>query len=157
MAYGERVETIYLVPPKKDFSKLCDKQELKKYYFGKSWYRETRIKGSIYDSNYPANVTDVRLDKTEIIADCNLINPKNNKNCSNDNREIKVSVVAVDAENDVLTYIYKVSGGKIIGQGADVVWDLSEVKAGIYAIMAAVDDGCGLCGKYITKTVTIKE
>lgn len=56
-----------------------------------------------------------------------------------------------------MIYDYKVSGGKIIGQGANVVWDLSGVKPGTYTITAAVDDGCGLCGKSIIRTVVVKE
>jgi hypothetical protein len=70
--------------------------------------------------------------------------------------QIRVKTTAVDPENDVLTYQYIVSGGKIIGTGAEVVWDLANSPVGTYTITAGVDDGCGICGKTVTKTVTIR-
>ncbi len=154
--YGDRVETIYFIPPNKDYLLLCNKEEVKKYYFGKSWFRESGIKGAILDSNHPANVTNLVLSATEVTAECNSLNAAQNKNCLDGDKKVAVSTTGIDPENDVLTYFYKVSGGKIIGQGAKVIWDLSGVKAGTYTITAAVNDGCGLCGKYITKTVTIR-
>jgi hypothetical protein len=55
-----------------------------------------------------------------------------------------------------LTYNYTVSGGKIIGSGAEVIWDLSNALIGTYTITGGVDDGCGICGATKTKTVVIK-
>ena len=72
------------------------------------------------------------------------------------NKQIKVKTVAADPENDILTYVYNVSGGKIIGGGAEVIWDLSNAFKGTYTITAGVDDGCGVCGRTVTKTVIIK-
>jgi len=68
---------------------------------------------------------------------------------------IDVATTAEDAENDVLKYSNTVSGGRIIGSGANVKWDLSGVHPGTYTITAGVDDGCGICGKTETKTVTV--
>jgi hypothetical protein len=65
--------------------------------------------------------------------------------------------VATDAENDVLTYSYTPSGGRIVGQGANVTWDLSGVRAGTYTITVGVDDGCGICGQTKTQTIEVKE
>ncbi len=97
------------------------------------------------------DVTNLILNQTEIIAACST----NSNACSGDNRSIEVSTEAIDPENDVLLYDYVVSGGKIVGQGAKVVWDLSKVKPGTYTITAAVEDGCGVCGKTITKEVKV--
>ena len=58
--------------------------------------------------------------------------------------------------NDILTYSYTVTGGRIIGTGAKVRWDLTGVRPGTYTITAGVDDGCGLCGATVTKTVVVK-
>jgi len=74
----------------------------------------------------------------------------------NSNKQIMVRTKAVDPEGDVLTYQYTVSGGKIIGTGPEVIWDLTGTPVGTYTITAGVDDGCGICGKTMTKTVTIK-
>jgi hypothetical protein len=57
----------------------------------------------------------------------------------------------------VLTYNYTVSGGRIVGTGANVSWDVSGLTPGTYTITAGVDDGCGLCGKTQTQTITIAE
>lgn len=154
---GDRVETIIFTPSRKDYSLLCDKREVKKYYSSKKWNRYPELKDAILDSNYPANVTDLVLSQTEIIADCSLLNTAQDKNCTKSEKEISVSTTYADPENDVVTFNYYVSGGKILGRGANVVWDLSCEKAGTYTITAAVDDGCGLCGKFITETVIIKE
>ena len=56
----------------------------------------------------------------------------------------------------MLTYNYTVSGGRVVGQGANVSWDLSGVSPGTYTITAGVDDGCGVCGKTQTKTITVE-
>lgn len=92
-------------------------------------------------ANPPADVTNILLSRTEIAL-------------SDTNRTIDVSVEAFNPDNDVLTYNYTVTGGKIVGQGAKVVWDLSGVEPGTYTITVGVDDGCGVCGK--TKTMEIK-
>ena len=84
-----------------------------------------------------------------------LLNANEIRSLSSDHR-IRVRTVATDPENDVLTYQYTVSGGKIIGTGAEVVWDLANTPVGTYTITAGVDDGCGICGKTVTKMVTIK-
>jgi hypothetical protein len=68
---------------------------------------------------------------------------------------VDVSVAAEDPENDVLTYNYTVSGGRTIGTGSNVKWDLSGVYPGSYTTTAGVDDGCGLCGKTQVRTVTV--
>ncbi|MCY7375938.1 MAG: hypothetical protein LH472_08180, partial [Pyrinomonadaceae bacterium] len=114
-----------------------------------------RIK--IIDYNLFANVVNLTLNRNEIITDCPSFDSTQNKSCSDDIKHIAVFTKAIDPENDVLSYIYLVSGGKIIGAGANVVWDLSSVKAGIYGITAVADDGCGICGKTMTKIVVVKE
>lgn len=138
----DRVEKVIFTPSKKDYSLLCYKKEVKKYYSSKKWNRYPELKKGSIDPNSTAYVTNLILSQTEITAD--------------DTKEISVSTTHVDPEGDVVTFNYFISGGKIIGQGAKVVWDLSGVKAGTYKITAAVDDGCGFCGKFITKTVVVK-
>ena len=64
---------------------------------------------------------------------------------------------AVDPEGDVLTYQYTVSGGSIVGSGAEVVWDLMGVAPGIYTITAGVDDGAGIIGQTKAQKILIKE
>lgn len=151
------IKSISFFPSKKDYSKLCNRKEVQKYYSSNSMNRYPEMKNAIFDYNQPANVLALDLDRTEIIADCDSSDAEQNETYADAVKKVSVATTAVDPENDVLTYDYSVSAGKIIGQGAKVVWDLSGVKAGTYKITAAVDDGCGICGKWITKTVIVKE
>lgn len=107
--------------------------------------------------NIPANVTALTLSDSEIKLGCKPgFVPKEGQTC-NDSSSVNVSTTAVDTENDVLTYNYTVSGGRVVGTGANVSWDVGGLQPGTYTITAGVDDGCGLCGKTETKTITIAE
>jgi hypothetical protein len=107
--------------------------------------------------NIPANVTAVTLGRTSVVLPCAQgFEPVAGQNCSDD-MTVTVATTATDAENDVLTYNYTVSGGRIVGQGANVSWDLTGVRPGTYTITAGVDDGCGLCGQTQTQTITVAE
>lgn len=107
--------------------------------------------------NQPANVVDLILDESKLIGPVGQgIEPPNGCRASDD-MIIDVSSKAEDPENDVLTYKYTVSGGKIIGRGANVKWDLTDARAGTYHITAGVDDGCGICGATKKATVTVDE
>ncbi|HEX8369312.1 MAG TPA: hypothetical protein VF604_12280 [Pyrinomonadaceae bacterium] len=101
----------------------------------------------------PALVKNLMLDKTEVFSNCSA----DGKSCSDNTQAIEVLTEGYDAENDVLTYVYKVSGGEIIGTGTKVKWNLSGVKPGTYTITAGVDDGCGVCGKTETKEIKVIE
>ncbi|MDQ3131883.1 MAG: hypothetical protein M3Q99_14140 [Acidobacteriota bacterium] len=107
--------------------------------------------------NIPANVTNVTLSEMEITIPCAPgFRPREGTTCSDD-LSVNVATTAVDAENDVLTYNYTVSGGRVVGQGANVSWDLSGVRPGTYTITSGVDDGCGVCGQTQTRTITVRE
>lgn len=106
--------------------------------------------------NQPANVDSVTLSDTEITLPCPPGRTSRSGACS-DSKTISVATRASDPENDVLTYNYTVSGGRIVGTGANVQWDLSSAQAGTYTIVTGVDDGCGVCGRTDTKTITIRE
>ena len=106
--------------------------------------------------NPPAVVNSVTLSDSVITLGC-APGYKSRSGACNDSRTVGVSTSASDPDNDVLTYNYTVSGGRIVGQGANVQWDMTGVQKGTYTITAGVDDGCGVCGKTETKTVTIEE
>ncbi len=117
--------------------------------------KRTVKRKTIIDYNYYANVNNVSLSRTEIVLECSSSDLTKKGSCSEDNQSVEVSTEASDPENDVLVYNYIVSGGAIIGTGAKVVWNLSNVTAGNYTITATVDDTSGVCGKTITKQVKI--
>ncbi len=104
-----------------------------------------------------ADVTNLELSETRVTGKCpEGQEPLEGQNCTDD-MAVNVTTTAVDPENDVLTYNYTVSGGRIVGQGANVSWDLTGAAPGTYTITAGVDDGCGVCGKTQTKTITVEE
>lgn len=143
----EGIESVTFQPSKTNYDLMCNKKAAKKFYLSKGWFLEKK-RLRTFSPNAGADVIDIVL---------NLSDGSNTIQQSDEARIIKVFTKAIDFENDVLTYNYKVSGGKIIGYGENVIWDLSGVKAGTYMIKISVDDGCGFCGKSMTKTVVVKE
>lgn len=108
------------------------------------------------DVNKFANVTNLTLSEAKVNPPCPPgYRPREGQACSTD-QTVDVATTAVDPEGDVLTYNYTVSGGRIVGQGANVSWDLTGAQAGTYTITAGVDDGCGVCGTTQTRTITVE-
>jgi len=105
--------------------------------------------------NLPANVNSVTLSDTTITLPCPPGRRSRSGGC-NDSSTISVATSASDPENDVLTYNYTVSGGRVIGTGANVQWDVSSLQPGTYTLTTGVDDGCGVCGRTDTKTITVE-
>ena len=102
--------------------------------------------------NKAPNVIDVESDRTEL-----RMPPQQNSAEYSKELLVTVKTTAVDPEGDVLTYSYTISGGCVVGAGKNVTWNLNGVMAGTYTLTAGVDDGCGICGETVTKTVTITE
>lgn len=100
----------------------------------------------------PCDVTYMSLSQSTLAAYC-----ESGAACENKSR-IDVLIKAAQGSRKIITsYYYTVSGGKIVGAGANVIWDLTGVKPGEYTITSAVDDGCGFCGKTVTEKITVKE
>ena len=59
--------------------------------------------------------------------------------CSDENI-ITVSTEVKDKNNDALTYKYDVTGGRIVGSGSQVQWDLSDIQPGTYVVTVRVRD-----------------
>jgi len=137
--HGTLIKRVYLFPSRKNVPFLCKNESIRKFYLSNKWRRYPEEKHSVVDLNYPANVTDLQIARVE-----------------DEEKRFQVEVTAKDPENDVLTYSYDVSGGKILGVGAKVIWDLSSAGPGTYKITAGVDDGSGICGRIMSKVVTIK-
>lgn len=147
------IQRIVFYPPKDKIGLLCSNENTLEIVSGEKRMvdKMLEVKGCI---NQFANVTDLTLSADEIIVSYD--NQTKNKRRVGNKTKISVITTAVDPENDVLTYNYTISAGKIIGTGANVIWDLSGVKAGTYTITVGVDDSCGICGATVTKTVIIK-
>lgn len=156
----DNIETIYLFPTISYYSSLCDNEEaskIKEFYSTESWFGNTNLEDrSAVIEEYPSPMVDsLTLSANEIIIGCS--NAASNKSCADTNWEISVNTSVSYLTNDVLTYEYTISGGKIIGEGKQVIWDLWGVAPGTYTITAGVNDGCGICGQTKTQTVVVKE
>lgn len=99
--------------------------------------------GKIRESNFFSEVESVTLSEAQIAASCSEA----------DNRSVRVETVASDPENDPLLYSYAVSTGRIIGNGAKVIWDLSNAEPGLHRLLVGTDDGNGIHG---VKSMTVK-
>ena len=108
------------------------------------------------ENNKPPDVTELTLSQTEITASCPSGQvPREGAVCS-DKMNVQVTTAAIDPEKDVVVYHYTTTGGRIIGQGSKVYWDLTGIAPRTYTITAGVDDGCGICGQTQTRTITVK-
>jgi len=108
-------------------------------------------------NNKPVDVVSVTFDKEAAYTFCPFSVNNAESVCIKENSRIKVSTTVRDEENDVVIYDYKVSAGRIVGQGAKVFWDFTGVAPGIYTIEVRADDGCGFCGNSVVKTFEFKE
>lgn len=104
--------------------------------------------------NKSPNVTSLELDKTDVRIPSPTGSPLKYAEYSRE-LTIGVSTSATDPEGDILIYSYSVNGGRIVGAGTKVTWDLNKVWPGTYTITASVDDGCGHCGAKITKAIEV--
>ncbi len=138
------IENLIFFPPRAHTDKLCrNSRAARGFYTRRGWFSLERP----YDyvcvlKNFPANVEEMTLSANEIDETSDPI--------------VSIAANARDPENDVLTYNYKVTAGKIVGNGFRVTWDLTGVAPGAYTITVGVDDGAGIVGKTVTKTVTVK-
>lgn len=151
----DEIEKIFLVLSKTRASSLCKNENTEKILSKKHRLIDSILRDDVcIFVSPPANVEDLILSADEIIIGCK---DAKNKACPNGSRKISVKTIARDPDNDVLTYVYTVSGGSIVGQGANVVWDLTGVGAGTYTITTGVDDGMGVVGTTKTQTIVVKE
>ena len=102
----------------------------------------------------PPSVTRLDLGHTEISSEC----AGSGNGCS-DKRVVGVRTVPVKW-NGPHRYVYTVTAGKIVGDGAQVKWDLSDVKPGKYAITVGITipyaDRWGVLGATETREVVVR-
>ena len=118
-----------------------------------------RNKREPYDIIKPfANVDSVTLSSTEVVIPCPPGQvPVEGARCPEGSTITIASRASSSDPTDVLTYNYTVSGGRIVGTGANVTWDLSGVRPGTYTVTVGADNGCGVCGTTKTETITVRD
>src|SRR5262245_14424268 len=73
------------------------------------------------------------------------------------NGTTKVVVEVSNPEDLPLNYHYEITGGRIVGGGPEVTWDLSSDPPGEYSLAAWVDDGIGNSSRRVKRTATTYE
>ncbi len=80
------------------------------------------------------------------------------------NTILRITTIAIDPEDEEIKYEYSVSAGKVIGEGADIEWDLSDVQPGTYSVTAGISqpsifgkNGWAVFGMTQTRKVIVKE
>ncbi len=141
---SDDIEFVALFPGVNTDAKTCSSEIAREFVKYESWFGSKKLEDRIRTETYcaPPSVVSIMLDRELITA----LTP----------RRINIHTQGSDPDIGLEKYIYNVTAGRIIGTGRDVVWDLTGVPPGQYSITAGVDDGCGLCGATVTKTVTIK-
>jgi hypothetical protein len=142
--FEEKVVSVILFPHSESKTKVCKSKYAEEFITHKSWFGSKKLKERFICvlENKHADVKNLSLSHEKVSAVTS--------------KQIEVITSAVDPENDVLTYSYYVTGGRIVGNGAKVFWDLTGVAPGTYSITAAVDDGAGLVGEKVTKSVVVE-
>lgn len=111
-------------------------------------------KNIVYTAHYncPPIINAINLSKTKVVTKFS----NTSDTIENESQKIDVYIEHSDPENDVVTYNYEISGGKIIGRGSNVIWDLSNTQPGVYTITVCLDDGMG-CNLEGAKNKQMKE
>jgi len=70
--------------------------------------------------------------------------------------QIQLNALADDPQNNSLRYQYSTVGGRIVGDGASVMWDLAGVQPGTYTATVEVDNNCG-CTAFASTSVIVRK
>jgi PKD-like domain len=114
-----------------------------------------------------AEIERVEIDKTEAVYACscrgfipripNGCGLDENGEIKKDNLSIKVKTIVRNPKNLWVVYEYTVTGGRIFGQGDQIVWDLEGVRPGAYQITASIKGKRGVSPQTKTQWVKLSE
>lgn len=93
------------------------------------------------------------LDKNELCIPCEPgFRPNEDSVCD---INMLITVSAGESNDKNFSYKYTISGGKIIGEGAKVSWNLTGAQPGTYQISVDIQDKLNKIQKTETKTITV--
>lgn len=103
--------------------------------------------------NAPNDSFSIELDRATFINPC----PPGYRCLQSDadSAPIIVTVFNAKREDSSLRYKYTASGGRVIGDGAKISWDLTGGQPGTYQITVVIADESGNELQTITKTITV--
>jgi hypothetical protein len=123
----------------------------------KTGQNQSAFSGATATPTPSAKIEKIELDRTEVFISCPPGKQLMPGAVCDDNSSIKVKSSAVNPQNAELLYHYTISGGRIIGKGDGVTWDLSGVRVGTYTISVCISAGSEFCPETQTKSVRVKE
>jgi len=110
--------------------------------FGVQFFAGHRNKRAVYKLNLPPTVTTTSSYSSITLPCPEGTYPDPRDSCpASANYVVQLTANASDPENDVLTYTWTVTGGKISGEGRNVTWDLTGSQPGSYIATVQVSDG----------------
>jgi hypothetical protein len=110
-----------------------------------------------------AEILSLELDKKEALYACpyhflpNSCGKDENGVTKKDNLLITVKPLVRNPKNTQVFYEYKVTGGRILGQGREVLWNLDGARPGVYTITAWIRGERRVSVETKTESVTVTE
>jgi hypothetical protein len=83
------------------------------------------------------------ISSSSLISFCPFRSSVSSSVCSNTDQRLTLTTTVEDLGSDALIYSYKVSAGKIEGEGAQVIWDLNDAVNGEYTATVSVKNKSG--------------
>ena len=109
---------------------------------------------TVVPNNPPTTAVSASPSRVVLAANCGP-NERPSEGCTATGTQVQLAANATDPDGDTLLYTWSTTGGRIVGDGANVSWDLSGVQPGTYTASVEVDDGCG-CIAFSSTTVTVE-
>ena len=101
------------------------------------------------------NDSEIVLDKYEVCRACQPgFRPNEDSDCD---INIVIKVAVGNSENKNINCEYTVSGGRIIGEGAKVDWDMNGAQPGTYQIRVDIRDKATGQKSAATESITVKD
>jgi hypothetical protein len=98
---------------------------------------------------------ELRASRTSITLPCPPCMHSMSGSCPTEfDPRVRLTATA-DGFNERVVYSYSVTGGQIVGEGSQVVWDLSSCPPGIYTASAEVQDKKHPASASVTVTIAI--
>ena len=79
------------------------------------------------------------------------------RNCEGDTTTVRLAARARSGSGNDLRYKWSANGGRISGNGADVVWNLAGAAPGVYQAVVDVDEGDPNCAAFASVAVVVTE
>lgn len=86
-----------------------------------------------------------------------LAEPTVIRNCEGDAATVRLNANATATSGNELRYKWTANGGRVSGSGANVTWDLSGARPGVYQAVVDVDEGDPNCASFSSIAVVVTE